>query len=99
MKSFLLISALGIMCMLTRGCIVVAQPTMTATVRHWTMANGLSSNEVYAVVMDQRSVLWIATKFGLNRFDGHSFKVYTASDNLYSNHSLQRPQEQLLRNK
>jgi Histidine kinase len=86
MKSFLLISALGIMCMLTRGCIVVAQPTMTATVRHWTMANGLSSNEVYAVVMDQRSVLWIATKFGLNRFDGHSFKVYTASDNLYSNH-------------
>jgi hypothetical protein len=86
MKYFLLVSTLGIVCMLTRGCIVVAQPRMTATVRHWTMANGLSSNEVYAVVMDQRSVLWIATKFGLNRFDGHSFKVYTASDNLYSNH-------------
>ena len=64
----------------------VAQAPLSAKVRYWTMANGLSSNEVYAVTMDQRSVLWIATKFGLNRFDGFEFKVYTADDGLYSNH-------------
>ncbi len=63
-----------------------SQSPLSAKVRYWTMANGLSSNEVYAVTMDQRSVLWIATKFGLNRFDGYEFKVYTADDGLYSNH-------------
>lgn len=63
-----------------------AQAPLSAKVRYWTMANGLSSNEVYAVTMDQRSVLWIATKFGLNRFDGFEFKVYTTDDGLYSNH-------------
>lgn len=67
--------------------IAMAQPAMTAIVQQWRMAHGLSSDEVYAVVEDQRSVLWIATKFGLNRFDGHNFKVYTANDGLYSNHA------------
>ncbi|WP_421800237.1 histidine kinase [Haliscomenobacter sp.] len=38
--------------------------------------NGLSHNEVRAILRDKRGFLWIGTANGLNRFDGHEFKVY-----------------------
>jgi len=43
---------------------------------HFTTKDGLSSNNVNAVIQDQKGFLWIGTEDGLNRFDGYSFKVY-----------------------
>ena len=41
-----------------------------------TIENGLSQSTVSAIVQDQKGFLWIGTQDGLNRFDGHEFKVY-----------------------
>lgn len=46
----------------------------TTTIKQYTEKDGLSSNEVFAIAKDQRGVIWVATKYGLNRFDGKHFK-------------------------
>ena len=37
---------------------------------------GLSQASAWAMVQDRRGFIWIATQDGLNRFDGHEFRVY-----------------------
>jgi ligand-binding sensor domain-containing protein/signal transduction histidine kinase len=37
---------------------------------------GLSQASAWAMVQDRRGFVWIATQDGLNRFDGHEFRVY-----------------------
>ncbi|MCP1384494.1 sensor histidine kinase [Runella salmonicolor] len=37
---------------------------------------GLSQGSVYAMLKDSRGFLWFGTQDGLNRYDGHNFKVY-----------------------
>jgi ligand-binding sensor domain-containing protein len=37
---------------------------------------GLSQNTVFAALQDRKGFLWIATGDGLNRYDGHSCKVF-----------------------
>ncbi|MGY3051987.1 ligand-binding sensor domain-containing protein/signal transduction histidine kinase/DNA-binding response OmpR family regulator [Pedobacter sp. UYEF25] len=44
--------------------------------KHYTAENGLSYNSVFNVLQDSRGLMWFATRDGLNRFDGYSFKVY-----------------------
>ena len=45
---------------------------------HWGLDDGLSQGEVYSMIKDINGFLWIATPFGLNRFDGSNFKKYIA---------------------
>ncbi|MET4082135.1 ligand-binding sensor domain-containing protein/signal transduction histidine kinase/DNA-binding response OmpR family regulator [Pedobacter sp. UYP30] len=44
--------------------------------KHYTAENGLSYNTVFSVLQDSKGFMWFATRDGLNRFDGYSFKVY-----------------------
>ena len=44
------------------------------------MANGLSSQSVNQITRDQKGFVWIATKNGLNRFDGEEFRLYESED-------------------
>jgi len=37
---------------------------------------GLSQNQVFAIVQDMKGFLWFGTDEGLNRFDGHEFKIF-----------------------
>ncbi|MGQ0801135.1 MAG: sensor histidine kinase [Pseudomarimonas sp.] len=37
---------------------------------------GLSQASAWSMVQDRRGFIWIATQDGLNRFDGHEFRVY-----------------------
>jgi len=46
--------------------------------RQYSIADGLSVNSVFSIAQDHRGFIWIGTEDGLNRFDGHSFKVYRA---------------------
>jgi ligand-binding sensor domain-containing protein/two-component sensor histidine kinase len=50
--------------------------------------NGLPSNTVYDVNQDENGFLWIATDYGLSRFDGVSFKNFTVSDGIPDNEIL-----------
>jgi len=37
---------------------------------------GISSNEIYEILLDKKGFLWLLTFNGLNRYDGYSFKNY-----------------------
>ena len=38
--------------------------------------NGLSDNQVNAIYKDRTGFIWIGTLTGLNRYDGHNFKIF-----------------------
>ena len=42
----------------------------------YTINEGLSNNAINSVIQTSDGYLWIATKDGLNRFDGQNFKVF-----------------------
>ncbi|MDQ0640523.1 signal transduction histidine kinase/ligand-binding sensor domain-containing protein/DNA-binding response OmpR family regulator [Pedobacter sp. W3I1] len=46
---------------------------------HLDIANGLSDNQVNAIYKDKRGFMWFGTMAGLNRYDGHEFKVFKHS--------------------
>jgi signal transduction histidine kinase/DNA-binding response OmpR family regulator/ligand-binding sensor domain-containing protein len=43
----------------------------------WGIDEGLSHRQVNSIVQDDQSLIWLATNFGLNRFDGKNFKWFT----------------------
>ncbi len=51
-------------------------PQDAPSFRYLTITDGLSQNSVLAIVQDRQGFLWFGTKDGLNRYDGHSFRVY-----------------------
>ena len=51
-----------------------------------TIADGLSQGMVYDFLQDRTGFMWIATKDGLNRYDGYNFKVFT--NDPYNPHSI-----------
>lgn len=50
-----------------------------------TIEDGLSQGMIYDMIQTRDGFLWIATKDGLNRYDGYNFKVWTNNtENPYS---------------
>ncbi|BFP40486.1 two-component regulator propeller domain-containing protein [Flavobacteriaceae bacterium GF1] len=45
---------------------------------HYGDTDGLSHNTVRSILQDKNGFLWLGTFGGVNRFDGHDFKVYHA---------------------
>lgn len=62
--------------------------TYLANVAHYGVEEGLSNREVYAIHQDKSGFIWIGTRYGLNRFDSHSFKIYTKEKNGLSSNVL-----------
>ena len=46
-----------------------------------TTKDGLSQNNVTAILQDRRGFMWFATRDGLNRYDGNTFVVYKHNPN------------------
>lgn len=44
---------------------------------HLTIEDGLSYNQTLHVLQDRQGFIWVATRFGLNKFDGNEFTIYT----------------------
>ncbi len=49
---------------------------------HFTVDDGLPSNEVYKIYKDSIGYYWLATDRGVSRFNGFEFKNFTAADSL-----------------
>ena len=45
-------------------------------IKHWGASEGLSNNSVRAVSQDSQGYIWLATQYGLNRFDGTQFEHF-----------------------
>ncbi|WPO78239.1 two-component regulator propeller domain-containing protein [Flavobacterium sp. KACC 22761] len=43
---------------------------------HLDVTNGLSNNSVLSISQDSTGFIWLGTKYGLNRFDGRTFKIF-----------------------
>ncbi len=41
---------------------------------------GLSNNSVHCIFQDKTGFIWIATEYGVNRYDGYKFKTYFHDD-------------------
>lgn len=55
-------------------------------VRHIGLTEGLDNMRVFSILQDRNDVIWIATKNGINRYNGCVVKVYRlSSDRVYSN--------------
>jgi signal transduction histidine kinase len=72
---------LGIVPFLLFSLICIAQ-AQQGTWRHYTIDEGLPSNECHDILQDTFGYIWIATDRGLARFDGIEFKNYGIEDGL-----------------
>ncbi|MVM33457.1 hypothetical protein GO755_25700 [Spirosoma sp. HMF4905] len=57
---------------------LLAQPS-DVSFQHYTTEEGLSNDQVTAILKDRRGFMWFGTVNGLNRFDGLQFTVYKRS--------------------
>ena len=46
-------------------------------VQYFGIENGLSQRDVECIQQDKQGFMWLGTNYGLNRFDGYSFKWFT----------------------
>ncbi len=56
-------------------------------VEHITSDDGLAHVMTDAIYKDSKGYCWISTKYGLNRYDGYSFKLYTKGEHNLSGHT------------
>lgn len=57
------------------------------------MDKGLSDNYILSIAQDQDGLMWFGTEWGLNRFDGQTFKVYkvnSTSNNTVSHNGINK---------
>lgn len=53
------------------------QPSYATKIRKVSIEQGLSNRFVRRVFQDSKGFIWLATNYGLNRYDGYEFKLYT----------------------
>ena len=62
------------LCCLTAGAATAVIPDMKF--RRMDARNGLSNSQINYLYQDSRGFIWIATAYGLNRYDGYRFRIY-----------------------
>ncbi|MDV4151466.1 two-component regulator propeller domain-containing protein [Clostridium sp. AL.422] len=81
-KRIMSISILAI-CIFNNLCLrtsALSNDENNITFRRITVEDGLSQTTVQYIFQDSKGYMWIATIDGLNRYNGHDFKVYKYSD-------------------
>ncbi|NJC25637.1 ligand-binding sensor domain-containing protein [Neolewinella antarctica] len=67
----------NILFLLLAGLLLTSQ---SPPFEHLTVGDGLSHNTVYTIIQDNSGLFWIGTRYGLNRYDGYDFRVFTPGD-------------------
>lgn len=52
-------------------------------IRHIGYSEGLSSQRVFSIIEDRHNAIWVATKIGIDRYNGQVVKSYTLPGNFY----------------
>src|SRR5262245_18907165 len=73
---FLRQSILSILIVLASFPGLVAQSLEENNFVNYTITDGISNNEISAITQDQYGYIWIATRKGVNRFDGNTFQQF-----------------------
>lgn len=60
---------------------VLSAISMPMQFTHLSVNDGLSQNNVQAILQDSQGYMWFATESGLNRYDGHTITQYHRSRN------------------
>lgn len=55
---------------------VIKADSSVLTLQKFDVSDGLSQGTIYCSFQDSRGFLWFGTQFGLNRFDGYTYKVF-----------------------
>lgn len=81
--NILLIFCACLISQLTFGQVNVPVPSRDyiANVQFFSFENGLSHRNVFCSYRDSLGYMWMGTKYGLNRFDGYDFKLFTKEHN------------------
>lgn len=58
-------------------CIAIKSPAQEKGWQELTISDGLSQGMCHDITQDKRGFIWVGTNDGLNRYDGHNFKVFT----------------------
>lgn len=53
--------------------------------RNYSIEIGLSESVAHDIIQDERGYIWVATGYGLNRFDGNYFRQFYEDDGLANN--------------
>lgn len=75
-----MLAKLTILIFLSSSAITFAQEPLRFTTKQ-----GLPSNHIYDIAEDADGFMWFATKQGLVKYDGETFKVFTIKDGLPNN--------------
>ncbi len=75
MRSARCIAVVVALCM-APWCLRAQEDTLILPFRALTIEDGLSQGMVNAIIQDAYGFMWLATKDGLNRYDGYSFTVF-----------------------
>jgi len=54
----------------------IASRTVSPRFENLSLDDGLSQSTAYAIHQDKLGFIWVGTQAGLNRYDGHEFKVF-----------------------
>jgi len=70
--------SLGMLCLLLfyRSSLYSQDIAPGLRVGHLSQEQGLSEDIILCILQDSRGFLWFGTQDGLNRYDGHQFKIY-----------------------
>lgn len=63
-------------CALLFVCLTLRTMGQIVNPEHITISSGLSQGMIFDILQTQDGFLWVATKDGLNRYDGYNFKVF-----------------------
>ncbi len=63
---------------------ILAQTSSNYVISHRSLSveDGLASREVLCGLQDAGGFIWLATRNGLNRYDGKNFKLFTESNGM-----------------